>query len=169
MTLKRTETEKQEVIRFVHVMLVRKSSPRFVSAVSEVKCQGQRCASLRCGVRFHNHCSATFFSPRNNSCPSCKVEWKDHLPVGEMASSDRNRRRISNKPQTQQRRRSVSQESGASSSPTRTPNTVSTRTLVRASRSPGSRREGSRRGSSRRTSGAASIQEEDEEEEDIYG
>ena len=163
MMLKKREKPEQRK-GFVLVMLVRKSLHRLsTNYLSWWK--GQRCATLRCPVRFHNHCAETFFSPRNTVCPACKTPWKDHLPVGEAACSDRSRRRVSNR---QRDTRSESRESRRSTTQT-SPRSSRSRspTLRRSSAGSPAGRRTSRQGS-RRTSVAQSIQE-DEEDEDIYG
>src|SRR5271156_1449061 len=86
-----------------NVVHVRKLSPWYVFSTGDELMQGQRCANLRCPVRFHKHCAGNFFSDRNTSCPLCKTAWKDHFFVGEQARSNNSRRRISNGGQRQQK------------------------------------------------------------------
>jgi len=131
--------------------------------------QGQRCGSLRCPVRFHKHCAATFFSPRNSVCPTCKSPWKDHLPVGEEAMSDKVRRRLSNRQEVADD--TPSQDEQEESAPaSRNGSPVARRRGTR--QSTGTEDEAGSRRSSRRTSARRSIRvDEDEmdEEEDLYG
>ena len=133
-------------------------------------------------MRFHKHCSDSFFTPRNNACPTCKTPWSEHLPVGEAACSDRSRRRVSDRhrqreetdespePQGNGRRVSPSSRSSRTLQRSSSPTGRSSATLQANSRRSSGRaspvdQRGSRR-NSRRTSAAQSIQEEEEEEEE---
>jgi len=133
-----------------------------------VNFQGQRCGTLRCPVRFHKHCAATFFSPRNSVCPTCKTPWKEHLPVGEEAMSDSARRRVSNRQEAAAD--TPSQDGRDEDTASRSVSPVARRRGTRESVGNGD--DTSSRRSSRRTSARRSIREEEdemEEDEDLYG
>ncbi|KAF2725054.1 hypothetical protein K431DRAFT_309714 [Polychaeton citri CBS 116435] len=69
---------------------------KFCQACKDIVTEGQRCPTLTCEARLHNHCVRYMFRAQGGRelCPLCTVSWHDALPVGEGAA--RNARRSVN-------------------------------------------------------------------------
>ncbi|KAK3648046.1 hypothetical protein LTR56_007746 [Elasticomyces elasticus] len=88
---------------------------KFCAACREIVTIGQRCPSLKCNARVHNHCTRNLWRSQGGreECPTSKHAWVAPPPVGEKAANQPRRRTNGSDARGRQQAPQSDAESGA--------------------------------------------------------